>query len=87
MKKYSKTVKDWYNNFVFCIGKPENKDEAETFYNAGFDDGAGYICVAMRDDGIPPSKIVEIYKSIDPKGESITYQTITEDWLEDVQND
>jgi len=86
MKKYSKTVKEWYNNFVFCYGKPDIKNEAESFYGAGFDDGAGFICSAMKEAGIPVTKIAEVYASIDPKGESITYQTIMEDWLEEVQS-
>lgn len=82
-RKYSKTVKDWFSNFIMCYGEPENENEAEVFYDAGFDDGAGCICSAMRDAGIPVTTIARIYASIDPKGESITYKAITEDWLED----
>ena len=82
-QKYSKTVKDWFENFIFCYGKPTVKKEAESFYSAGFDDGAVCMCNAMREAGIPVTKISEIFASLDPKRESITYQTITEDWLED----
>ena len=82
-RKYSKTVKDWFINFISCYGEPVLEDEAEVFYDAGFDDGAGWVCSAMKEAGIPVTKIAEIYASLDPKGESISYQAIMEDWLED----
>jgi hypothetical protein len=86
MKKqnYSTTVKLWFENYVMCHGIPVLEDEAESFYNAGFDDGAGCMCDAMRVAGIPDDVIARIYASLDPKGESVTYQAISEDWLVDV---
>jgi hypothetical protein len=81
--KYSKTVKDWFVNFTFCYGKPAVKDEAESFYNAGFDDGAGCMCSAMREAGVPLDKIIEVYSKFDPKGESITHGMIMEDWVDE----
>ena len=82
-RKYSKTVKDWFTNFTFCYGKPIKKDEAESFYNAGFDDGAGCICSAMKEAGVPLDKIIEVYSNFDPKAESISYAMIMDDWSED----
>jgi hypothetical protein len=80
---YSKTVKNWYKNFVFCFGKPNDKDEAESFYNAGFDDGAGQICGLFKDAGVPLETIMEVYSKLDPKGESISYGMIMEDWSDE----
>jgi len=79
-QKFSKTVKEWFNNFKFCYGNPTVNDEAESFYNAGFDDGVGHLCKAMKDHGIPVDTILKIYDTIDPECESITYETIHEDW-------
>jgi len=79
-RKYSKTVKDWFNNFVLCHGKPSIKDEAESFYGAGFDDGAGMMCGLFKDAGVPLETIMEVYSKVDPKGESISYGIIMEDW-------
>ncbi len=81
---YSKTVKIWYKNFVSCFGKPENKDEAGSFYYAGFDDGAGQMCCLFKDAGVPLETIMEVYSKLDPKGESISYGMIMEDWSDDV---
>jgi len=78
-RKYSKTVKDWYNNFLSCYGGG-GEDEAKIFYEAGFDDGAGWVCSAMREAGIPLSKIIEVYSKLDPKGESINYGILMEEW-------
>ena len=80
---YSKTVKNWYKNFVFAFGKPNDKDEAESFYNAGFDDGAGQICGLFKDAGVPLETIMEVYSKLDPKGESISYGMIMEDWSDE----
>jgi hypothetical protein len=80
---YSKTVKNWYKNFVLCFGKPNNKDEAESFYKAGFDDGAGQICSLFKDAGVTLETIMEVYSKLDPKGESISYGMIMEDWVEE----
>lgn len=82
-QKYSTTVKKWFENYVMCHGTPVLEDEAESFYDAGFDDGAGCMCIAMKEAGIPVDTIFRIYASLDPKGESITHDTIHEDWLED----
>ena len=82
-RKYSKTVKDWYNNFLSCYGNPSVKDEVESFYNAGFDDGAGWICSAMKEAGVPLDKIIEVYSKLDPKGESISFTMIMEDWSDE----
>ena len=79
---YSKTVKNWYKNFVLCSGKPNDKKEAESFYNAGFDDGAGWICCIFKDAGVPLETIMEVYSKLDPKGESISYGMIM-DWSDD----
>ena len=81
-RKYSKTVKDWYNNFLSCYGGGGVND-SEIFYEAGFDDGAGWVCSAMREAGIPLGKIIEVYSKLDPKGESISYAMIMDDWSED----
>lgn len=82
-KKYSKAVKDWFENYISCYGEPALEVEAENFYNAGFDDGAGWVCSAMKEAGIPMAKIAEVYASLDPKGESLNYQMIMEAWLEE----
>lgn len=83
-KKYSKTVKDWFIAFTSCYGNIIYDDnETESFYNAGFDDGAGWVCSAMKEAGIPMAKIAEVYASLDPKGESLNYQMIMEEWLEE----
>jgi hypothetical protein len=84
MKNYSKVVKEWYKNFVLCYGKPNDKDEAESFYNAGFDDGAGQLCVILKNAGVPLKTIMEAYSQFDPKGESISYAMIMEDWPDEV---
>lgn len=80
---YSKTVKNWYKNFVSCFGKPADKDEAESFYNAGFDDGVGVMCGLFKDAGVPLETIMEVYSKLDPKGESISYGMIMEDWSDE----
>jgi len=80
---YSKTVKIWYKNFVSCFGKPADKDEAESFYNAGFDDGVGVMCGLFRDAGVPLETIMEVYSKLDPKGESISHGMIMEDWSDE----
>jgi hypothetical protein len=81
-RKYSKTVKDWYNNFLSCYGGV-NVNDAEIFYEAGFDDGVGVMCSAMREAGVPLDKIIEVYSKFDPKGESISYGMIMEDWVDE----
>jgi hypothetical protein len=80
---YYKTVKIWYKNFVSCFGKPADKDEAESFYNAGFDDGVGVMCGLFKDAGVPLETIMEVYSKLDPKGESISYGMIMEDWSDE----
>jgi hypothetical protein len=80
---YPKTVKNWYKNFVLCFGKPNDKEEAESFYNAGFDDGAGWMCCLFKDAGVPLETIMEVYSKLDPKGESISYGMII-DWSDEV---
>jgi hypothetical protein len=77
---YSKVVKNWYQNFVSCAGKPNDKNEAEQYFNAGFDDGVGQMCSLMRDAGVPLETIMEVYSKFDPKGESISYGVILQDW-------
>ena len=85
-KTFNKTVRNWYKNFVMCYGVPKEKYESEVYYLAGFDDGAGVICDAMREAGIPVKTIMEIYAKVDPKGQSITYSVINDDWLEALQS-
>ena len=82
-QKFSKVVKNWYNSFLGCYGEPTLKDEAKSFYTAGFDDGAGAVCIAMRDSGIPVDTIRKIYALLDRKNESFTGQLIVEDWLDE----
>ena len=81
---YSKMVKNWYKNFILCYGKPSDKEEAESFYNAGFDDGLATMCGILRDAGVSLETIQEAYSKLDPKGESVSYGTIMEDWSDEV---
>ncbi len=82
MKKltYSKLLKaefeEWSENFPF-------KTDDKTCYKEGFSDGVWNLMVALKNSKLLSlEEIYTVLYEIDPKGESLSYQILT-DWIDE----